>query len=395
MKQQIVTRRSHFGSLGPAWLLLVAIVACDGCPPPPAEEAPLDAGHDAARPDAGVDAGITIDPSPAADSGRPGDPHGHFFELPDAPRRASLLEQDWTAIDKGRGGRSLGFRITLADGTRGYFKPEQDFSAAHWYGELGAYYLDRELGLGRVSPSIGRRMRWEPFRLRSMNDERQGEVYVRRDGTVRGAFIWWIPDDLERLRLGHGWERWIRLDGELAVTPFQRPYDYRLALSRRSPAEALTTATEEDDRSDGDLRPAGAAGEPDHPDRPAELSDMILFDYLTRNVDRWGGDFTNVRTRGAGGPLIYLDNGAGFTDGELQRTNLMDTRLTAVQRFRRSTVEAIRGFSLESFRRRIDGDPLAPILNERQLAALMERRRFLLEHVDRMHERFGDRVWLD
>ena len=90
------------------------------------------------------------------------------------------------------------------------------------------------------------------------------------------------------------------------------------------------------------------ATEPDQESRPAELSDLIVFDYLTQNVDRWGGDFTNLRIRGPGGPLIYLDNGAGFWLGE-QRLGLMEARLKALQRFRRATVEAVRRLDVDAF----------------------------------------------
>ena len=106
-------------------------------------------------------------------------------------------------------------------------------------------------------------------------------------------------------------------------------------------------------------------------------------------MDRWGGDFTNVRTRGSGGPLIYLDNGAGFWLGE-QRLGLMEARLRALQRFRRSTIEAVRRLDVERFAARLQSDPLAPVLNEKQLDGLAQRRGAVLEHVDAMVARFGE-----
>jgi hypothetical protein len=128
---------------------------------------------------------------------------------------------------------------------------------------------------------------------------------------------------------------------------------------------------------------------PDTEERPAELSDLIIFDYLTQNVDRWGGDFTNVRSRGPRGPLIYMDNGAGFWLGQ-QRLGLMEARLRALQRFRRSTIEAVRKLDIERFSTHLQADPLAPVLNEKQLDGLAQRRRAVLEHVDAMVARFGE-----
>ncbi len=280
-------------------------------------------------------------------------------------------------MKKGKGGRSLAFQITLEDGTKGYFKPKQAFSAAHWYSELAAYYLDRELGIGRVPPTTGRTFEWDALRKAARSDDRVTELGIAPDGTIKGAFVWWIPDPLKRLRMGRQWERWVRVQKTLPVTPYQRPVDYRADLNRRPGVREATDPS----------RPL--AKSPDTETRPAELSDLILFDYLTQNVDRWGGDFTNVRTRGDGGPLIYLDNGAGFWLGE-QRLGLMEARLEALQRFRRATIDAVRELDVDVFAKRLEDDPLAPVLNEKQLDGLRQRRQAVLDHVDDLVARFGE-----
>jgi hypothetical protein len=308
----------------------------------------------------------------AADEATPG-----FFGEPDGPRIASLRESPIAEVKKGKGGRSLAFQITLEDGTKGYFKPKQAFSAAHWYSELAAYYLDRELGIGRVPPTTGRRFEWDALRKAARSDDRVTELGIAPDGTIKGAFVWWIPEPLKRLRMGRQWERWVRVQKTLPVTPYQRPVDYRADLNRRPGVREATDPS----------RPL--AKSPDTETRPAELSDLILFDYFTQNVDRWGGEFTNVRTRGEGGPLIYLDNGAGFWLGE-QRLGLMEARLKALQRFRRATIDAVRELDVDAFAKRLEDDPLAPILNEKQLDGLRQRRQAVLDHVDDLVARFGE-----
>jgi hypothetical protein len=121
---------------------------------------------------------------------------------------------------------------------------------------------------------------------------------------------------------------------------------------------------------------------------------VIAFDFLTQNGDRWGGSFTNVRTRGVGGPIILLDNAAGFwrrRDGSRSgRPTVVDARLGFVERFDARFVERVRRLELESLRARLDTDPLAPILDEAQLDLLERRRRALLDHVDGVVEREGD-----
>lgn len=300
-----------------------------------------------------------------------------FLGEPDAPRIASLRESPLAEVKKGRGGRSLGFQIILEDGTKGYFKPKQAFSAAHWYSEVAAYYLDRELGLGRVPPTTGRRFQWAALERAAGGDDRVSELGIAPDGTIKGAFIWWIPDPLKRLRMGRQWERWVRIQKTLPITPYQRPVDYRADLNRRPGIREATDPT----------RPL--AKSPDVESRPAELSDLLVFDYLTQNVDRWGGGFTNVRTRAQDGPLIYLDNGAGFWLGE-QRLGLMEARLKAVQRFRRATIDAVRALDVDAFERRLREDPLAPVLNEKQLDGLRQRRQAVLDHVGSLVARFGE-----
>jgi hypothetical protein len=300
-----------------------------------------------------------------------------FLGEPDASRIEALRTAAISEVTKGRGGRSLAFRITLADGTRGYFKPKQTFSAAHWYSEVAAYYLDRELGLHRVPPTTGRTFRWNALKAAAGRDERVSELGIAQDGTVKGAFIWWIPEPLKRVRMGRQWERWVRVQKSLPITPYQRPVDYRADLNGRPGVREATDPS----------RPIAQA--PDTEERPAELSDLIIFDYLTQNVDRWGGDFTNVRSRGPRGPLIYMDNGAGFWLGQ-QRLGLMEARLRALQRFRRSTIEAVRKLDIERFSTHLQADPLAPVLNEKQLDGLAQRRRAVLEHVDAMVARFGE-----
>ncbi len=300
-----------------------------------------------------------------------------FLGEPDAPRIAALRDGSIAEVRKGKGGRSLAFQIVLEDGTRGYFKPKQSFSAAHWYSEVAAYYLDRELGLGRVPPTTGRVFRWSELKKAAGSDDRVGELQIESDGTLRGAFIWWVPEPLKRVRMGRQWERWIRVQRVLPITPYQRPVDYRADLNRRP---GIREATDPH-------RPLAKA--PDVEQRPAELSDLIVFDYLTQNVDRWGGGFTNLRTRGAGGALIFLDNGAGFWLGE-QRLGLMEARLKALQRFRKSTVAAVRALDVDAMAEQMQQDPLAPVLNEKQLDGLRQRRQAVLDHVETLVARFGE-----
>src|SRR5262245_3661539 len=98
-------------------------------------------------------------------------PKSAFAVESEAHLRSTLATASIEAVMKGSGGRSLAFKLSFANGVQGYFKPEQTF-AAHWNSELAAYYLDRELGLGRALPAIGRKIPWEQLRLYAAEDPR-------------------------------------------------------------------------------------------------------------------------------------------------------------------------------------------------------------------------------
>jgi hypothetical protein len=301
-------------------------------------------------------------------SKQPAGEEDNIFGQPDEPLRSILATAQLENVSKGSGGRSLAFKLTFKDDVQGFFKPEQTF-AANWYSELASYYLDRELGLGRVPPAIGRRIEWEQLRPHAAGDRRIDEAVVR-GGTVRGSVVWWIPTVLEPVALPAGWESWLRVESASYPSPFERPEIY-LAQRRR-----------------GVKSPIPRAEEPKFVDRAAELSDLIVFDYLIDNVDRWGGGFTNVRTLGRDGALIYLDNANGFAPRR-KASEVSEARLKFVQRFRRSTIEAIRRLDVPSLERRMSSDPLAPLLSETQLRDLDVRRGKLLTHIAQVQKVHG------
>jgi hypothetical protein len=160
-----------------------------------------------------------------------------FLGEPDAPRIAALRNGAIKEVSKGKGGRSLAFRITLEDGTKGYFKPRQSFSAAHWYSEVAAYYLDRELGIGRVPPTTGRRFDWAALKKAAGNDDRVSELRIAKDGTIQGAF--------ERFRSRRISDRWTIAPTSAASPVFARPptradRSPRTPIRRRGPASSPT-----------------------------------------------------------------------------------------------------------------------------------------------------------
>ena len=399
-----------------------------------------------ARADAGSDAG-TKKPDAGATPEIPGlRGGGFFFETPDGNARERLATLPIKELKRGFGGRSVAFKITLSDGTMGYYKPEQTFSAAHWWSEVVAYHLDRLLGLNRVPPVVSRRFPWETLRRCNPDDAHFNEVIVEPDGTVKGAFSFWVPDKLVPVTLPLGWERWIRVQPwtENSVSPFQRPRAFTDAIAQHDQAHAHATpppptteegaavavvaaeapsenhteeahaepahvaevaptpapqpeveaaapqpATNENGPENEPIARAGAA--PENPERAAELSDLAVFDFLILNTDRWGGGNANVLTRG-GGAIVFLDNAAGMPRNQV-RNGLMDSRIRIVQKFRRRTIDAVRAFNIHDLERRLATEPLAPVIDHAELEALEARRLFLLAHIAEMEKQFGDAIY--
>jgi hypothetical protein len=303
-----------------------------------------------------------------------------FGEQQDAELKPLLLNGRVVKVEKGRGGRSLGFKLTLDSGRKAYFKAEQTFSAANWFGEVASYHLDRMLGIGRVPLVVTRTFPWSMLQPAAGNDFRRAEVIVRNN-IVQGAFVSWVDGPLTKLPHQPGWERWVRVQhwSSASITPFQRPAVWKRQLDGRS-------APPSDDPRRA-RRP-----EPDREDRAFELSDLIVFDYLTRNQDRWGGENANVLIRGPRGPLVFLDNGAAFEPGD-PFPSLMEARLHALQRFRRKTIAAVRAFDIERYKARLKSEALQPVLTDAQISGLVKRRQALLDWVARNEQIHGEAIW--
>jgi hypothetical protein len=306
-----------------------------------------------------------------------------FGERDDAPLREALLNGRIKSVEKGRGGRSLGFKLMLDNGEQAYFKADQTFSAANWFGEVASYHLDRMLGIGRVPMVVSRTFPWAVLAPAAGKDVRKAEVIVRGTGDVQGALVSWVKGP-RLMPLPHqpGWERWVRVQhwSSGAISPFQRPAVWKQQITMG----AISKDERERRRR---LRP-----EPDREDRAAELSDLIVFDYLTRNQDRWGGENANVLIRGLHGPLVFLDNGASFEPGD-PRPGLMEARIHTLQRFRRRTIAAVRAFDIERFRARLATEPVQPVLSEAQVAGLVMRRDALLQWVAETESEHGEAIW--
>jgi hypothetical protein len=267
-----------------------------------------------------------------------------------------LAEDVPLGVSVNGGGTSITLRIQLADGRRAVFKPHQRQASSNWRAEVAAYHLDRILGLGRTAPSVSRAFSLAWLRDRLGNDpailERIDREILPEGEVVWGALIGWHERPLVVAEPPPGW------------------------LARMSPGAPLDERDQE-----GVLA----------------LSDMVLFDTLIDNTDRWSGG--NVLTAGPGGPLVFLDNASAFLGYRSRRGFFLERPLSQVCRLRRATVEVLRELGpdappgrrlaarLESSLAR---DPGRPVLGEVELAALDLRLGRVLAHLDRCQQAHED-----
>ena len=299
--------------------------------------------------DTGVSTGVS--------TGRPTDagerPRGRgFLGLDDTALLARICNTPVERIERNRGGSTVSFRVWLAGGQRALFKPQQRSEVANYRAELAAYRVSRLLGIDRVPPACGRTL---PRELLQRTADAAGDPtfsnrvmtdLLGRGDQVPGAMLFWVP-------------------GMLEPVPGTDQYAALLDLAHPLP--------------------------PDQTRLAAELSSLLLFDFLNDNVDRWsGGNILQQKAPAGGdaglpGPMLFMDNGAAFSalnDGLGARPDDQAARLDQVQRFSPSLLRSLRGLTEDSLRRAVSDDPLGPCLSDLQIRAMLTRRDRIIAHSD-------------
>jgi len=269
--------------------------------------------------------------------------------MDDAAQLARLCNAPIERIERNRGGSTLSFRVWLTGGQRALFKPQQRAEVANFRAELASYRLGRLLDLHRTPPACGRLVPRETLQRAAdasgdtAFSQRVMTELLGRAEAVPGAMLLWVPGSLEPVP---GVERYAQL----------------LDITRTLPPSEVSLA--------------------------AELSALLLFDFLEDNVDRWSGG-NILRPRAAAGeppaPMLFMDNGASFSaiNGGLgARPSDQAARLDHVQRFSPSLLRSLRGLTAQSLQAAMAEDPLGPCLSEAQIQAVLTRRDRIVAHAD-------------
>jgi hypothetical protein len=286
---------------------------------------------------------FSLDPSSAAvELEIASDAAGTFLGMKDELLIDRMKAGEIVQAKLNKGGSSISFRLDFADGSRAAFKPEQTNPQTVPRKEIAAYRINRMLGLNRVPPATGRSVHKDDLLGKLPPDAQflatriMAETLFDEEGFTRGEASYWIP---------------VILDSHLDTPENQQIWSKWMTVGEEIPTDKI--------------------------DLMAQLSELLLFDLLTNNSDRFSGG--NLMTSKDGRILFFMDNTFGFQlepEGHVRcRTALM-----RCQKFGKKMVEALRKMDLPALRAALAPEP--GILNEAEQRSVLARRDVALRYVD-------------
>lgn len=282
------------------------------------------------------------------------EPAGSFLGMSDEILLDRVRSQPIVRFKVKGGGSSLSFRIDFADGSRAAWKPAQTNLQTIPRKEVAAYRLNRLLGLNAVPPAAPRAVTRDEL-FAHLHPESAAHVPRIRAETIfdpsgksLGAASYWIPeirdsglDSPEGMLL---WANWL------------------------------------------------AQGQPIPPDKrqiAAQMADLVVFDFLTANPDRYSG--ANIKMSADATRLFFMDNTMSFfvqpEGNDKTRWALMRT-----QRFSKRLYDALDRLDPGSVQRAIAEEPSAAaheILTPGEIRAVVARRDVVKRHIDHLAMQFG------
>jgi hypothetical protein len=286
---------------------------------------------------------------------------GRFLGKSDEELLAPFLDSPVKAVKLNRGGSSLSLRIDFESGGRAACKPNQVHMHSQPRREIAAYRINRLLGLSSVSPAIGRRFRVAELADRFKVDARKdrarfmAELLPEREGsgTVIGELTWWISE-LAPAMIDN-----FEIDTVDGVVTWKR----YLTAGNDIPPESRSIA--------------------------GQVSDLLLFDFIINNSDRWSGG--NIKSSLGGTVLVFLDNTLSF-GGDPNGHNRVRTYLQRSQRFSRRLVDRLRQLDQHMLEEALtrDIDPFPLLLEKYELRAVLKRRDVAIRYIDDLIAQHGE-----
>jgi len=278
---------------------------------------------------------------------------GTFLGMADELLLERVRTQPIVRFKLNHGGSSLSFRVDFADGSRAAWKPAQTNTQTIPRKEVAAYRLNRLLGLNAVPPAAPRAVSRDELLAHLHPDSAvalpriQAETIFGPTGKTQGTASYWIP---------------VIKDSGFDTAPGRQQMAAWLTVGENIPVEQRPIA--------------------------AQLSDLVVFDFLTSNPDRYSGG--NMKVSPDGTQLYFMDNTMSFfvepAGNEKTRQVLLKT-----QRFSRSLYQALDRISAPTLQRILSEEAGAPyeILTEAEIASVVARRDVVRHHIDGLVAQLG------
>ncbi len=284
-------------------------------------------------------------------------PKGHFLGIKDEILLMPLAG-DIARAKFNRGGSSISLRLDFLGGGRAAFKPDQIASGQYPRMEVAAYRVDRLIGLNAVAPAVPVQFRLDEILSHLDESSRDivprilAEVPTDESGLIMGELQWWIP---------------VIKDAEIEGVPLDAPEGMRrwrryMKVGEPEPYEARH------------LLP--------------QLSNMVVFDYLINNRDRWSG--ANCKASPDQRTLYFMDHTLAF-GAELEPDERLQAALDHVQKFSRSLLGRVRDLRAEDLRAAMTTHalPYERLLSDTEIEGVLHRRELLLAYIDGLVSEHG------
>jgi hypothetical protein len=256
------------------------------------------------------------------------------------------------------GGSSLSFRVDFADGSRAAWKPMQTNMQSVPRKEVAAYRLNRLLGLHAVPPAAPRAVTRDEL-LEHLHPDSlaalpriKAETVFGPEGRTIGTASYWIP---------------IIKDSGFDTPDGRKQTQAWLTIGQEIPPDRLSMA--------------------------AQVSTLIVFDFLTSNPDRYSGG--NMKMSEDGKQLYYMDNTMSFyVDGSGNERNR--EVLFKTQRFSRALYEALDRVTVANLQRALAEELDTPyeILTPAEIAAVAARRAVVKRYLGDLIAQHGEHAVL-
>jgi len=278
---------------------------------------------------------------------------GTFLGMSDEILLDRVRSQPIARFKLNHGGSSLSFRVDFADGSRAAWKPMQTNTQSIPRKEVAAYRLNRLLGLHAVPPAAPRAVTREEL-LDHLHPESlvalpriKAETVFGPDGRTIGTASYWIP---------------IIKDSGFDTPDGRRQTQAWLTIGQPIPADRLAMA--------------------------AQVSTLVVFDFLTANPDRYSGG--NMKMSEDGKQLYFMDNTMSFYVDGAERTREV---LFKTQRFSRALYEALGRVTVTNLQRALAEELDTPyeILTPAEISAVASRRAVVQRYIADLIAQHGDR----